>query len=94
LGNEESMPPSTTIVNSAPSIELDRTQDKTCQSQGEKLWIIAELNPRSNSPEDGDILRRQKTRKVASGGVLSIGSCDLHANGFFIGNDEESLFYS
>jgi hypothetical protein len=37
-------------------------------------------------------LRRQKKCKVSSGGVLSIGSCDLHANGFFIGNDEESLF--
>jgi hypothetical protein len=88
------MPPSTTIVNSTSSIEFDRTQDKICQSRGEKLWIIAQLNPRSNSPEDGDIFRRQKMCKVASGGVLSIGSCDVHANGFFIGNDEEFLFYS
>jgi hypothetical protein len=80
LGNEESMPPSTTIVNITSSIEFDRTQDKTWQSQGEKLWIIAQLNPRSNGSEDGDILRRQKMCKVASGGVLSIGSCDLHAN--------------
>jgi hypothetical protein len=88
------MPPPTTIVNSTSSIEFDRTQDKTCQSRGEKLWIIAQRDPRSNSPEDGDILRRQKMCKVASGGVLSIGSCYLHANGFFIGNDEESRFYS
>jgi serine/threonine protein kinase len=35
------MPPSTTIANSTFSIEFDRTQDKTCQSRGEKLWIIA-----------------------------------------------------
>jgi hypothetical protein len=40
------------------------------------------------------MLRRQQMCKVAPGGVLSLGSCDLHANGFFIGNDEESLFYS
>jgi hypothetical protein len=88
------MPPSTMIVKSTSSIEFDRTQDKTCQSRGEKLSIIAQLNPRSNSPEDGDMLHCQQMCKVASGGVLSIGSCDLHANGFFIGNDEESLFYS
>jgi hypothetical protein len=93
LGNEESMPPSTTIANSTSSIQFDKTQHKTCQSRGEKLWIIAQLNPRSNSPEDGDILHGQKMCEVASGGVLSIGSCDLHANGFFIGNDEEYLFY-
>jgi hypothetical protein len=88
------MRPSTTIVNSTSSIEFDRTQDKTCQSRGEKLWISAKLNPRSNSREDGDMLRRQQMCEVASGCVLPIGSCDLHANGFFIGNDEESLFYS
>jgi hypothetical protein len=82
------MPPSTTIVKSTSSIELDRTQGKTCQLRGEKLWIIAQLNPRSNSPEDGDSLRRQKMCKAASGSALLIGSCDLHANGFFIGNDE------
>jgi hypothetical protein len=92
-GNEECMPSSTTMVNSASSIESDSTQDNTCQSRGEKLWIIAQLNPRSNSPEDGDVLRRQKMCQLASGAVLSIGSCDLHANGFFIGNDDESLFY-
>jgi hypothetical protein len=88
------MAPLTTIVNSTSSIEFDGTQDKTCQSRGEKLWIIAQLNPRSNSPEDEDILRRQQMCKVASGGVLSIDSCDLHANGFFIGNDEDSILYS
>jgi hypothetical protein len=40
------------------------------------------------------MLRRQQMCKVAPGGVLSIGSFDLHANGFFIGNEEESVFYS
>jgi hypothetical protein len=83
-----------TIVNSTSSIELDRTQDKTCQLRGETLWIIAQLSPRSNSPDNRDILGRQNKCEVASGGVLSIGSCDLHANGFFIGHDEESLFQS
>jgi hypothetical protein len=34
-----------TIVNSTSSIELDRTQDKTCQLRGEELWIIVQLNP-------------------------------------------------
>jgi hypothetical protein len=43
---------------------------------------------------DRDIFRCQKMKKVASGVVLYIDSCDLHDNRFFVENELESLFFS
>jgi hypothetical protein len=43
---------------------------------------------------DQDIFRCQKMKKVASGVVVHIGSCDLHGDRFFLQNELESLLYS
>jgi hypothetical protein len=52
-GNEESMSPSTKIVNSKSSIGFDRAQNKAHHSREEKSCIIIHLNARSNPLEDG-----------------------------------------